>query len=267
MKLKDFGLEGTTLALCGLGSVTIAVVDFLPLGIEKIPGGIMLRILLIALGLVLGTAATQAARREEGIAKLERDLSQLRLDVLQAVGAAPEVQRNRKDNYKRGAELLNSATSTDKLTLSFLEYSEMWDRPDEDDDTNFDHALANAITNIKCEVNHVIRCDRKCDIAKIETYVKEYERSQNYCVYVFTKINEHFPPLDFLVLQGRAAQIEFPQNSANPSHMGPSIVIKDPAGIGVIEKYAALLVSGSVCIKDANRIRSDKIANLKAQLV
>ncbi len=267
MKLKNFGWEGVTLGVCGLTSVGIAVFDFLPLPFEKIPGGIMLRILLIALGLVLGAAATQAARREAGITKLERDLVDLRLDVQNAIGAALKVQQSRFENYGTGADILNSATSTDKLTLSFLEYSEMWDRPDEYDDINFDRALENAVRNIKCEVDHVIRCDRKADMPKIVKYIQKYEHSQNYCAHVFTTINDKFPPLDVLVLPGRAAQIEFPQNAANPSKMGPSVVITDPTAIGILEKYAGLLVAGAVCIKDANRIKTETIEDLVTKLI
>lgn len=177
-----------------------------------------------------------------------------------------DVQPDRRSNYERGAKLLYSVSPSDTVVVSFLEDSSMWNRPDDTEDKVFDKALTHAIKSSECTVQHVIRCDDSAHLPKIISYIKRYDDAQKYLVYIITNIDSNFPPLDILVLKGKAAQIEFPQTPDPPSYMGPSIVVKLPKAVHFVEAYAEILITKSICIKNANGLSSDNINRLEMDL-
>jgi len=180
--------------------------------------------------------------------------------------ATIEVQRDRRSNYERGASILNGATSSDTIMLSFLEHSQMWERDDEVEDRVFDEALTQAIMFRKCTVYHVIRCDRKNDLERIVKYVSKFAGVPNYWAFVMTKVDPDFHPLDILVIHGRVAQIEFPQPVTSPTLMGPSLEVTQPEAVQFVEEYARLLVTTSTPIKDQNGINQTNVDKLVATL-
>src|SRR5882724_702113 len=125
MKLRSLGFEGWMTLLTGLAAIIIGLLDFIPAVSNKIP--IDSKVLLIALGLLLAAAATQVARRKDGETALQLEFTKIREAIREAFGAAPEVQSDRSSNYKRGADLLYGVSAGDKIVLSFLEDSRMWE--------------------------------------------------------------------------------------------------------------------------------------------
>lgn len=266
---RNLGVKGWMLKLTGLASIVIAILDFTPLvNLSKDP---ILRCVLLALGFLMEAVADQIARQRES------DITGLHLAVTKLPGAVSDavrdaigsvdVQLDRRSNYERGAELLYSVSRTEKVTLSFLEHSSMWGNTDQDEDTRFDDALTHAIKSSQCDVEHVIRCDRSADLPEIQRYVQKYHDAPNYSVYVMTRIDYNFPPLDVLVLSGRVAQIEFPQLRGNLCRMGPSIVVPLPNAVSFVEEYARILVANSICIKNAHGFVEENVNKLKTILL
>jgi hypothetical protein len=175
------------------------------------------------------------------------------------------VQSDRRSNYDRGAGILNNATPSDTIWLSFLEHSSMWVRDDQFEDKIFDEALDHAIQR-NCSICHVIRCDRSVDLEEIVTYVSGFDQSPNYYAFVMTRVDHTFHPLDVLVIRGKVAQIEFPQPYTNPIRMGPSLEVNQAQAVQFVEEYARLLVATSMPIKDQNGINPSNVEKLRATL-